>query len=125
MDFNLIIRDVAVNVAAAALSLAVSYLVLLLHKWNGYLKTKLNDEELDFVQRMGDFAVQAAEQSGLGKVIANEAKVKKGLAVTLLSQTLTKYGIKVTREQLDAILEEAVGRMNLEKQYALPPARVG
>jgi hypothetical protein len=123
MDFNLIIRDIAVNVAAAALSLAVSYLVLLLHKWNNYLKTKLNAEELDFVQRMGDFAVQAAEQSGLGKVVANEAKAKKGLAETLLSQTLAKYGVKVTPEQLDAILEEAVGRMNLEKQYMLP-ARV-
>lgn len=124
MDFNLIIRDISVNVAAAALSLAVSYVVLLLHKWNGYLKTKLNAEELDFVQRMGDFAVQAAEQSGLGKVIVNEAKTKKGLAETLLSQTLSKYGVKVTPEQLDAILEEAVGRMNLEKQYVLP-ARVG
>lgn len=124
MDFNLIIRDISVNVAAAALSLAVSYLVLLLHKWNGYLKTKLNAEELDFVQRMGDFAVQAAEQSGLGKVVANEAKSKKGLAEVLLSQTLAKYGVKITPEQLDAILEEAVGRMNLEKQYLLP-ARVG
>lgn len=122
MDFNLILRDIAVDITAALLTVASGYVVFLLQRWQAYLKTKLNREELYFLEMLSSAAVTAAEQSGLAKLIANEGKAKKAYALKALSSSLQKYGLKVSAEQLDALLEEAVKRMNDDKQYLAPVA---
>lgn len=69
-----------------------------------FLQSKLNNEQLVFVEDVAAIAVQAAEQT----YKAGNGEVKKEFALDFLEAELTKRGIKVDVDEISTIIEAAV-----------------
>jgi hypothetical protein len=87
----------------------------------GFVKTKLNTGQFELLQRIAADVVMAVEQSTYGKEILDKANVKKAMAMEMASLFLAKYGIKVSAEELSAVIEAAVASELNANKLIEPP----
>lgn len=80
-----------------------------------YLKTLRDDARWSRLIDMVKVAVEAAEQT-----IHEDGTVKKEEVTKFVTEWLKSYGINVTPEEIDKLIESAVYAMNLEKKKDAP-----
>lgn len=71
------------------------------------LKSKLNTEQLETLQKIGNMAVKAAEQAGLSGQLASGSE-KREYAIKAAEQYLAKMGLKLDVGQIAALIESSV-----------------
>lgn len=96
-DVTFMILKIVVSVAAALVS---AYLI-------PYIRARTSQSTRDSVAEMVEIAVLAAEQT----IGDGQGKAKKEEVIAFVSRWLTEHGVKITDEQLDALIESAVYRM--------------
>lgn len=114
------VLNFVVPILAVALLVALSTLAL-----NAWTKFKLARPDIaKAIEDAAAMAVKAAEQSGIGGIILNEAKAKKELALDIAQRYLDAKGIKVDIRLLEAAIEAAVwsefNKDNPAKNLRLP-----
>ena len=110
MDWNGILQGALLAVVTAV----VPVLVKLLADWvQAHVAEVMNeiDQDLRYViDEAVRIAVSAAEQSGLAKLIKNEAEEKKRFACEVAERYLAQYGVVVDLDVLADLIEAEVLR---------------
>ena len=91
------ILKIVVSVAAALVS---AYLI-------PYIRARTAQATRDGISEMVEIAVSAAEQT----IGAGQGKEKKEEVVAFVSRWLSEHGVKISGDQLDALIEAAVYRL--------------
>jgi hypothetical protein len=114
--FVQIILTEAIRVLAPiVLALVGAWLVQLTRK----AQASLGEQRWWQITQAVQFAVEAAQQSGLSQQISNEGKAKKAWALGVARKFLLERGITVDVATLENLIEQAV--FNLEPPVATPP----
>lgn len=72
-------------------------------------ETKLDDNILDFLERLAIVAVQASEQLGVSKQILNDAKTKREFAISSVQNNLDSLGVTgISVKLITDFIESAV-----------------
>jgi len=80
------------------------------HKLDAYFKSKLGSTNYDFLKSLAATVVRALEQSPAYKDF--DGAKKKEAAIIQIVALANQYGIPVTTETIDRLVEEEVQRMN-------------
>lgn len=99
----------------AAMSIALLYRVF------QFVKSKISVEQEMLIRQLVNMAVQAAEQTGLNREIADTGEAKKQFAITTLQDALRARGLGVFADyipELEARIEAAI---NQQIQIPYPP----
>jgi len=116
------LRDFLFLLAQALLIIALPILIAAGAYWlkqrADEIKSKLTQEQLSALERVGSVVVRAAEQAGLNKQIAGGA-AKKRYAIDAAQNYLTSLGIKIDVGAITNVVESEVLR---QFNSAAPPA---
>lgn len=93
-----------------AVPIVVVFAVQLISQFVGKLRIKLGETRFSILQAGVAFAVQAAEQAGLAKLILNEGKVKKEYAVEAVQNFLKVRGFTINVGTIEAAIEVAIAK---------------
>lgn len=74
-----------------------------------YVKAHFTDKQIDMGSKIASIVVNAVEQLAASKQI--DLNQKKEEAVAMLSEYAKKVGLKLSPEQINALIEEAVKTM--------------
>jgi hypothetical protein len=94
-EINQALSDALFNTLIPLLvTLLLGLATLISTKFNFWLSSKLSKEQMDFARNLAKTAVQAAEQSGVAKIIVNTAEEKKNYALNFMERSLDSMGMK-------------------------------
>ena len=88
--------------------IVVALVIALLAQGIRWVQGRLSVQQWNAIQLAINFAVLAAEQSGLASEICKSGAAKKALAIDLAQQFLKARGIKLDLEELSALIEASV-----------------
>lgn len=89
----------------------------------GWLRAKMNDQQLQVIGNVAASAVQAVEQMASAGIIDLDSR--KGEAMDLVDEMLQKFHINLTATQIEAAIEAAVKQeLNWHKKATTEPAPV-
>ncbi len=120
---NLAILQAAPTVIGLLVLLATGAL-----KWGvAFLKSKTSEKDQQTLAFYADWAVKAAQQSGLANLIKNTAEEKKNFAVEFLLAQAARIGLKdIPVDEIGAMIEKAYfenfGAHSFFTSEVLPPA---
>lgn len=112
-----ILANLALTVLTGTLTAVGAFLT-------SFIKSKLNNSQLELLETIAANVVLAVEQSAYGTELVNEAASKKSAAVTLMNSFLKKYSITLTENQIDAAIEAAVANVLNANKLIEPPKMV-
>lgn len=111
-----VVTTVLIDLLIATLTAVGGFVVM-------WVKSKLNNSQLELLTEIAANVVLAVEQNAYGTELANDAAAKKSQAIELMNSFLKKYSITLTEQQIDAAIEAAVGNV-LNANKLVEPARV-
>lgn len=101
-------NDLTMNIMKLIIAIAVTVVTTYVVP---FIKAKIDSERMYEVMRLVAEFVNAAEQIYGAKT----GKTKKEFVTELISQKCELIGLKITEEQISALIESAVYDMNLAK----------
>lgn len=116
IDWGQIIQTVLEAVLTIALPVVVGYAVTWLRTQRESLLARLDEKARFMVQDAVRIAVQAAEQSGLAKHIADKAEEKKRFALDFAEKYLAEWGLEMDLDVLADMIEAEVHRQFKDPQ---------
>lgn len=87
-----------------------------------YMDTKIGTEKLAALKGIAATAVRALAQSPVYELL--DGAKKKEQAILMIQRLAASYGLQVTYEEIDSLIEEAVQRMKSELGAIPKPALV-
>jgi nickel-dependent lactate racemase len=122
MEIPVEIQSFLMIVVLAAVGIAVPFVVQLARAYTEKAKTEtkatLGQANYDMLVRAAEFAVRAAEQSGLSALIADTGKAKKQFAMETAEKWLQSVGFgHIDLDRIDEAIEGAVHNMNTFRPF--------
>ena len=78
------------------------------------IQQRMNDEKLNFVRKLTEISVYAVQQ--LHWDLPGEDR--KQIAIKKITEILISYGIKITDQELNLLIEAAVKGMNIGREIS-------
>jgi 2-methylaconitate cis-trans-isomerase PrpF len=100
-DMQQVIVDALLTIVTAI----AGYAAVQVRAW---IEAHVPQKYLDSLVTIATTAVQAAEQTSLGRDVALDGAAKKRVALSIAQKYIDSTGLKVSADQLDAAIEAAV-----------------
>ena len=99
--------EVIIRFATLAMAGVLGWLFMVLSRnITNYLSLRFTAQEISIAKETALMVVSALKQSPAYEYLAPEKK--KEIAIVWMSQTLNKYGLVLSPEEIDRLIEEAV-----------------
>jgi hypothetical protein len=105
---NTFVQMLVEQAVAVLTPIAVALVIALLAQIARWVQGRLGVQQWNAIQLAVNFAVLAAQQSGLANELYRTGEAKKALALDLATQFLKARGITLDLEKLSALIEASV-----------------
>jgi len=108
MDLNNALSLLAQTLLVIAIPIVIAFLFQWARQKNTELRSRLTAQQQQFIETAVNFAVRAAEQSGLKQQVAGGGQGKKAFALKAAQDYLGQLGVKVDVSLLSSLVEAEV-----------------